>query len=69
MEEERTAPTDEALKEILTRLGPEVTFGEPVKKGDSIVIPVAEARLMFAYGGGQGTTTPSPEIKIISSDI
>ncbi len=61
MEEQQAPPTDEALKEILIRLGPEVTFGEPVKKGDSIIIPVAEARLMFAYGGGQGTKDPSRE--------
>jgi len=61
VEEQQGPPTDEALKEILIRLGPEVTFGEPVKKGDNVIIPVAEARLMFAYGGGQGTKDPSLE--------
>lgn len=50
-----TAPIDA----LIARLGPKAVFGDPVQAGETTVIPVAEIRTGFGFGGGSGrSATP-----------
>lgn len=46
-------PNLEPIEKALERLGVDAVFGEPVKKGDVTVIPVAEVSFSFGHGRGQ----------------
>jgi len=47
-------PVTRPFEKLVERLGPQAVFGEPVRTGDTTVIPVAEVRTGFGFGGGQG---------------
>lgn len=50
-------PITRPFEKLVERLGPQAVFGEPVRTGDTTVIPVAEVRTGFGFGGGQGHKT------------
>jgi len=43
------------LKEILGKLGVSSVFGDPVKRGDISIIPVAETKICLGFGRGGGS--------------
>ena len=46
-------PVTRPFEKLIERLGPHAVFGEPVRSGDTTVIPVAEVRTGFGFGGGR----------------
>jgi uncharacterized spore protein YtfJ len=51
------------LEETLDRLSINAVFGEPLREGETTLIPVAEVTLGFGYGYGSGPA-PQPEADI-----
>ena len=47
-------PSTKPIETLLAQLGPKAVFGEPVRSGETTIIPVAEVRTGFGFGGGQG---------------
>lgn len=47
-------PLTRLFERLIDRLGPDAVFGEPVRHGDTTVIPVAVVRTGFGFGGGRG---------------
>lgn len=47
-------PVTRPFERLIERLGPDAVFGKPVRHGDTTVIPVAEVRTGFGFGGGRG---------------
>lgn len=47
-------PITRPFERLIEQLGPQAVFGEPVRTGDTTVIPVAEVRTGFGFGGGHG---------------
>jgi uncharacterized spore protein YtfJ len=46
---------ENSLKEILGKLGVSSVFGDPVKRGDISIIPVAETKIGLGFGSGGGS--------------
>lgn len=54
---EHTVPTLEPIATTLDRLRVTTVFGEPIREGHTTVVPVAEVRVIFGYGSGEGPDT------------
>ena len=50
-------PATKPIEKLLKQLGPKSIFGEAVKTEATTVIPVAELRMGFGFGSGQGRST------------
>lgn len=44
------------IQDLVERLGPEAVYGEPVRVGETVVVPVAELKTGFGFGSGSGHT-------------
>jgi len=47
-------PVVEPIEDMLKKLNTNAVFGEPVREGETIVIPVASVTYGFGYGSGYG---------------
>jgi uncharacterized spore protein YtfJ len=56
--DERPVADIEPIEDMLKRLNVSAVFGEPVRQGDAVVIPVARVAYGFGYGSGYGRGTP-----------
>ena len=68
---ESPAPVIEPIENMLKKLNVSAAFGEPVREGDTTVIPVATVFYGFGYGSGYGrggkpadeeSQEPQPEV-------
>ncbi len=55
MESKDVELDENSLKEILGNMGVSSVFGDPVKRGDISIIPVAETKIGLGFGSGGGS--------------
>ena len=55
MEVNEAGLNENSLKEILGNLGVSSVYGDPVKRGDISIIPVAETKIGLGFGSGRGS--------------
>jgi uncharacterized spore protein YtfJ len=62
-------PTDRFLERMVERIGGqariEAVFGEPIKRGDLTIVPVA--RIRWGFGGGSGSALGGPDEAAVGS--
>lgn len=52
--DENSTPIIGPIEDMLKKLNSSAVFGEPIREGDTIIIPVASVNYGFGYGGGSG---------------
>ncbi len=54
-------PPLDPIDHLLDRLTWRAAFGDPIERGDTTVIPVADVTVAFGYGHGYGSSVPEGE--------
>lgn len=62
--DEKQTPMIGPIEDMLKKLNSNAVFGEPVREGETVIIPVASVNYGFGYGGGSGR----PSVPVDTSD-